>query len=180
MNINQVLYKYTTSETGNALNGLFHKGGHVISCNKHTMIIVRQDYPKEKEGLIIDKSGNVIQGVYPDYQMFISIIASMETGSDRLLCDLISKAVANIRHSDDLYLTVAGFTIKASILNDAVNVFKTLNEPFFVYSDKDKSKTYVPVVLMSKNCTMFIMPSVFVDTANIISISDAINFGGLL
>ncbi|HOS16264.1 MAG TPA: hypothetical protein PKX15_04530 [Bacteroidales bacterium] len=56
-----LLYKNFVSTEGNSISGILHKDVHLYASNGHIITRIKYDYPKEKEGLSIDKNNNVIE-----------------------------------------------------------------------------------------------------------------------
>lgn len=49
------------------LNGVFYDKGNIVASDGRILAVVRQGYPGEREGLVIDKNGCTIEGRYPNY-----------------------------------------------------------------------------------------------------------------
>ena len=63
------IYKCVGSETYRpALTGVYYDNGTVIASDAHILAAVKQEYPAEREGLIIDKNGEKIDAKYPNYK----------------------------------------------------------------------------------------------------------------
>ena len=49
------------------LNGVFYDKGNIVASDGGVLAMISQDYPSEREGLIIDKNGCTIDSIYPNY-----------------------------------------------------------------------------------------------------------------
>ena len=66
------IYKFASSVPSyRVLNGVFYDKGNIVASDGILLAAVRQDYPSEREGLIIDKNGCTIEGRYPNYSRVI-------------------------------------------------------------------------------------------------------------
>lgn len=63
------IYKFVGSESYRpALTGVYYDNGNVVACDGYILAAVKQEYPAEREGLIIDKNGEKIDAKYPNYK----------------------------------------------------------------------------------------------------------------
>jgi len=51
-----------------AMTGIFHDKGYKVASDSHILVAVKDAYPKENEGKIIDKKKNVIDAKYPKWR----------------------------------------------------------------------------------------------------------------
>ena len=66
------IYKFASSGPRGVLNGVFYDKGNIVASDGHILAAVRQDYPGEREGLVIDKNGcNIDYCRYPNYLQVI-------------------------------------------------------------------------------------------------------------
>ena len=67
------LFKYTVSEKNShpALRGVHYANGYAYASDGSILFKEKADYPKEWEGTIRDKNGNLIDGIYPDTEKAI-------------------------------------------------------------------------------------------------------------
>ena len=67
------LFKYTASEKNShpALRGVHYANGYAYASDGYILFKEKADYPKEWEGTIRDKNGNLIDGIYPDTEKAI-------------------------------------------------------------------------------------------------------------
>lgn len=185
-----ILYKYTTSKKADdhhsmAMIGLFFHDGVVVACNSRTLFKVKTSYPKDYEGCVLSRGGTPVLDEgnpvkYPSYAGVIPATDDMVACGKTYVIDNLQTACSNLLHSGELYLELEGFYIMPSILDDALTVFDMLGEQFNLYSYADKEKQFYPVMLVSESCTVCIMPSIYIDAANMISFNDAVELGDLL
>lgn len=61
------LYKFTSKDKLRpALNGIYHKGGKVYATDGHILCRLSRTYDEANEGKVIDKTGEEIEGRYPN------------------------------------------------------------------------------------------------------------------
>ena len=67
------LFKYTASEKNSypTLRGVHYANGYAYASDESILFKEKADYPKEWEGTIRDKNGNLIDGIYPDTEKAI-------------------------------------------------------------------------------------------------------------
>ena len=67
------LFKYTASEKNSypTLRGVHYANGYAYASDGSILFKEKADYPKEWEGTIRDKNGNLIDGIYPDTEKAI-------------------------------------------------------------------------------------------------------------
>lgn len=66
------IYKFASSDPSRGvLSGVFYDKGNVVASDGKLLAAIRQDYPGEREGLVIDKNGCTIEGRYPNYSRVI-------------------------------------------------------------------------------------------------------------
>ena len=67
------MFKYTVSEKNShpALRGVHYANGYAYASDGSILFKEKADYPKEWEGTIRDKNGNLIDGIYPDTEKAI-------------------------------------------------------------------------------------------------------------
>lgn len=62
------IYKFASSDPSRGvLSGVFYDKGNVVASDGKLLAVIRQDYPGEREGLVIDKNGCAIESRYPNY-----------------------------------------------------------------------------------------------------------------
>lgn len=63
------IYKFASSNPSpHVLNGVFYDRGNIVASDGKLLAVIRQDYPGEREGLVIDKNGcNIDYCRYPNY-----------------------------------------------------------------------------------------------------------------
>lgn len=62
------IYKFTSSGPRGVLSGVYYDKGNIVASDGEVLAIIRQDYPGEREGLVIDKTGcNIDYCRYPNY-----------------------------------------------------------------------------------------------------------------
>ena len=60
-------YKFTTSQK-DALKGVYHDSGWKVASDAHIMVALKEEYPAELEGKIVDKDGSFIDATYPAWR----------------------------------------------------------------------------------------------------------------
>lgn len=59
------------AQSPRVLNGVFYDKGNIVASDGGVLAMIRQDYPGEREGLVIDKNGCTIDSIYPNYSRVI-------------------------------------------------------------------------------------------------------------
>lgn len=56
-----------------AFTGVLHEKGYKVATDGHCLIILKEDYPAELEGKIVDKKGAFIDSKFPDFSQLLQI-----------------------------------------------------------------------------------------------------------
>lgn len=70
------IYKFTSSGPRCVLSGVFYDKGNVVASDGNLLAVIRQDYPGEREGLVIDKNGCTID--YCRFPNYLRVIPDAE------------------------------------------------------------------------------------------------------
>lgn len=67
------LFSFTanSSSSSQSIKGVFYEKGFAIATNAYILIRLLWNYPKEHEGKIVDKNGNIIDASYPNYKVIL-------------------------------------------------------------------------------------------------------------
>lgn len=129
------LYKLVLPKNGTSpsvLRGVYFDEGKLIASDGRTLIIVKQEYPREYEGKIIDKKGDEIEGYYPLYKRVIPapLKRNLLPGVDKLF-----EAAKHIKKCGLDFSTLVvdkDGGISVEVLNKLLPFFKN-DPPLFYY-----------------------------------------------
>lgn len=178
----EFLCKYTLSRqeayrpgTNPALKGIYYKDGQAVACNGSVFIVVNTDYEPSLEGYIIPREGPAKRATYPDYKTLISRSATekyVDISNFLGACENLKRpyALQNI-----LCVEVDHICLNPSLVLDLTGLFRLLGEDFELYIQHNAHTR-----LQSENCTILIAPYLNVETANNLSVINALEYGDLL
>ena len=79
------------------MNGIYHKDGFKVASNAKILVMLKDEYNNELESKIIDRSGQEVQGRYPNYLAVMPKYDAKEYTTYRINFDAFESQVKDMR-----------------------------------------------------------------------------------
>ena len=121
---------------------------------------------EEKESLIIDKAGNIIEGIFPNYQAVIPTDFTFKTEINNI--DFYAGYLKSINNLSgcvklgDVYATLKGVLFRTDLLYTMFSAFVKIGAKSITmrHAIKDTSSMLAPVVFESAGLTVVLLPAI--------------------
>ena len=155
-----------TSATRKVLQGVYHDAANkkLVATNGKFLAFCDM-LVEEKESLIIDKAGNIIEGVFPNYQAVIPTNFMFKTEINNI--DFYAgylKSVNNLSACTKLgevYAELKGVLFRTDLLNTVFSAFVKIGAESITmrHAIEDTSSRLAPVVFESAGLTVVLLPA---------------------
>ena len=100
------------------MNGIFHDKGFLVATDRHILAKIRNKYPEQLEGKIITKSGEEVEGRFPNYK------AVMEKYEEMIDVSIIKEKVIEAVKQSKLEKKIGGIYQKQVLCKAGKQYFK--------------------------------------------------------
>ena len=155
-----------TSATRRVLQGVYHDVANkkLVATNGNYLAYCDM-IDEEKESLIIDKAGNTIEGVFPNYQAVIPTKFTFATEINNI--DFYAGYLKSINNLSgwvklrEVYATLKGVLFRTDLLYTVFSAFVKIGAKSITmhHAIKDTSSMLAPVVFESAGLTVVLMPA---------------------
>ena len=156
-----------TSAINKVLQGVYHDvtNKKLVATDGMFLAFCDMIY-EEKESLIIDKAGNIIEGTFPNYQAVIPNKCTFKTEINDI--DFYAgylKSVNNLSACiklGNIYATLKGVLFRTDLLYTVFSAFAKIDAKSITmkHAIEDTSSTLAPVVFKSAGLTVVLLPAV--------------------
>lgn len=154
------------SSTRKVLQGIYHDADNKKLVATNSRYLAYCDMINdEKESLIIDKSGNIIKGIFPNYQRVIPTKFTFKTELNNVnfyagYIKSVNKLAACVKLGN-VYAELKGVCFRTDLLYTIFSAFVKIGAKSITmkHAIEDTSTTLAPVVFESAGLTVVLMPA---------------------